>query len=186
MWVFGNVESRHDKPRHDMVLRALLHITAVSPLILNSHMHLTRESEYALRGLAFLASCPPGAVVSLRDIAAGQDLPTTFLAKIFQKLTRHGFVTAQRGRGRGYFLSVPAHSITLRQILEAIEGPRLHHQCLLWPGDCRDEQPCPLHHRLRKFVPELQWILDHITLEEYVRELDELAQHAPMTAGSAV
>ncbi len=155
-------------------------------LILNSHMHLTRESEYALRGLAFLASCPPGTVVSLGDIAEAQYLPTAFLAKIFQKLARHGLVTAQRGRGRGYFLSDPADSITLRQILEAIEGPRLDHQCLLWPGNCRDEQPCPLHHRLHKFLPELQWILDHITLEEYVRELGELAQHAPMTTGSAV
>ena len=142
-------------------------------------MHLTRESEYALRGLAFLASCPPGSIVSLGDIAEAQALPPTFLAKIFQKLTRHGLVSAQRGRGRGYLLTEPAASITLRQIFEAVEGPRLHQQCLVWSGDCRDERPCPLHHRLKDLVPKLEWILDHITLDEYVTELGDLARHAP-------
>ena len=53
-------------------------------------MQLTRESEYALIGLSALASEPVGSVVSLAAIAEAKDLPRTFLAKIFQKLARHG------------------------------------------------------------------------------------------------
>ena len=147
-------------------------------------MHLTRESEYALRGMAYLASFPPGVVAALSEIAEAQALPGRFLAKIFQKLTRHGLVSAQRGRGRGYQLANSAESITLRQILEAVEGPRLHQLCMLWQRDCRDEDPCPLHHRLKDMVRELEWILDHITLAQYVAELGELARHAPVAEGS--
>ncbi len=147
-------------------------------------MHLTRESEYALRGLAFLASCAPGAVVSLTDIADAQSLPATFLAKIFQKLTRHGLLTSERGRGHGYLLARPPADITIRAILEAVEGPRLHERCVLWKGHCATENPCPLHYRMKEFVPELAWILEHITLAEYVAELGELAHHGPATEGA--
>ncbi len=149
-------------------------------------MHLTKESEYALRGLAFLASCPPDTSVPLSDIAKAQNLPSTFLAKIFQKLARHGLVSARRGRGRGYALADLPGSVTLRQIFEAVEGPQLHQQCLVWAGDCRDERPCPLHHHLKDLVPQLEWILDHITLDEYVAELGDLARHAPAPAEIAV
>ena len=147
-------------------------------------MQLTKESEYALRGLAFLATCPPGAVVALPDIAEAQALPSTFLAKIFQKLNRHGLIVAQRGRGHGYRLARSPASITLRQILEIVEGPRLQQRCLLWHGDCRDENPCPLHHRLKNVVLEIEWILDRVTLAEYVDELGDLARHTPVFAGS--
>ena len=146
-------------------------------------MHLTKESEYALRGLAFLASRPLGAPVPLSDIAEVQNLPSAFLAKIFQKLARHGIVFAQRGRGRGYALAELPGSITLRQIFEAVEGPQLHQQCLVWAGDCRDERPCPLHDHLKHLVPQLEWILDHITLDEYVTELSDLVRHAPAPVG---
>ncbi len=147
-------------------------------------MHLTIESEYALRGLAFLATCPPGAVVALADIAEAHDLPSTFLAKIFQKLHRHGLIAAPRGRGRGYQLARSPASITIRQILEIVEGARLQQRCLMWHGDCRDENPCPLHHRLKHLVPEIEWILDRVTLAEYVDELGDLARHAPVFPGS--
>ncbi len=147
-------------------------------------MHLTKESEYALRGLAFLATCPPGAVVALPDIAEAQALPSTLLAKIFEKLNRHGLIVAQRGRRQGYRLARSPAAITLRQILEIVEGPRLLQRCLLWHGDCRDENPCPLHHRLKSVVLEIEWILDRVTLAEYVDELGDLARHAPVLAGS--
>lgn len=146
-------------------------------------MHLTIASEYALRGLAFLATCPPGAVVALADIAEAQDLPSSFLAKIFQKLHRHGLIAAPRGRRCGYRLARSPASITIRQILEIVEGPHLQQRCLLWLEDCRDENPCHLHDRL-KLVPEIEWILDRITLAEYVDELGDLARHAPVFAGS--
>ena len=64
-------------------------------------MNLTRESEYALKGLAWLAMFPVGTTVPMPEIAAEQQLPTMFLAKIFQKLARYGLLDADRGRGSG-------------------------------------------------------------------------------------
>ena len=146
-------------------------------------MQLTRESEYALIGLAALASEPVGSVVSLAAIAEANDLPRTFLAKIFQKLARHGILSSERGRGRGYALARRPDSITMREILEAVEGSRMFEQCLLWPVHCHDENPCPLHYRLKDLVPSLRSVLEKITLSEYMAESPEAQGRADADTG---
>lgn len=149
-------------------------------------MRLTRESEYALRGLVVLASCPAGATLTLAQIAEAKSLPSTFLAKIFQKLARHGLVVAARGPGRGYALAESSSSITIHEILESVEGPRLNDRCLLWNRRCAEVQPCPLHHHVRVVLPKLDWILQHITLAEYAEELADLERQAPPTPLSEI
>ena len=131
-------------------------------------MNLTRESEYALKGLARLATYPVGTTVPMAEIAAEQQLPTTFLAKIFQKLARHGLLEAERGRGSGYMLSREPAGIGVREILEAVEGSMALKQCLLWSGHCSESEPCPLHYRLKCVRSQLDEVLNEVTLAEYV------------------
>jgi Rrf2 family protein len=130
-------------------------------------VNLTKESEYALKGLALLARHPPGEVVSLAEIAEVQQLPSTFLAKIFQKLARHGLLEAERGRGSGYTLREAPAGIRVRDVLEAIEGPLALKRCVLWAGTCSESDPCPLHHRLKEFRSQVDRVLDEVTLAEY-------------------
>ncbi len=137
-------------------------------------MNLTRESEYALKGLAVLAMRPVGDVVPLAEIAEVQQLPGTFLAKIFQKLARHGLLEADRGRGSGYMLRGAPSGIRIRDVLEAVEGPMALKRCLLWTGHCSETEPCPLHHRLEPFRTQLDQMLNEVTLAEYV----EVSLHA--------
>jgi Rrf2 family protein len=129
-------------------------------------MRLTKESEYALRGLAILAISPSGSFASPAEIADAQNLPPSFLAKIFQKLARHGLLTAGRGPGSGYALARPPASITVRQILESVEGPELFQHCILWSGH-NEENPCPLHEHVKAYLPMLTARLEAITLAEY-------------------
>ncbi len=134
-------------------------------------MNLTKESEYALQGLARLATHPSGTMVSMAEIATEQRLPPTFLAKIFQKLARHGLLEAERGRGSGYMLSSDPSEIRVREILEAVEGSMALQKCLLWAGNCDEADPCPLHYRLKALRPQLDAVLNEITLADYVEHL---------------
>ena len=68
-------------------------------------MKLGRQSLYAIDGLLVLAAKPVGTVMLLRDIARSRHVPESFLAKIFQKLTRGGLVVSSRGAVRGYALA---------------------------------------------------------------------------------
>lgn len=129
-------------------------------------MQLTRQSEYALRGLSVLAAAPPGEVTALSSIAEAESLPAAFLAKIFQKLARHGLLVAARGPGSGYALARPPESITLREILACVEGPELFEHCLLWSGH-GDDNPCPLHDHMVPILAALTARLDAVTLAQY-------------------
>ncbi len=140
-------------------------------------MRLTRESEYALLGLAALAAEPPGGALPLSAVAERHRLPREFLSKIFQKMVRHGLLVSGRGRGSGYALARSASRITVREVLEAVEGPRMLQQCLLWQEHCADENPCPLHYRLKELHPMIVSMLEAVTLAEYVADSDHLQGH---------
>lgn len=102
----------------------------------------------------------------LQDIATAGDLPSRFLAKIFQKLSRHGVTLSHRGAVRGYSLARPAGAITLCEILEAIEGQGLFDRCVFWPARCSPRRPCALHDRWVTLKPELERMLETTTLGE--------------------
>jgi len=113
-------------------------------------MKLGRESAYGIEGLLTLATKPRGTAMPLRDIASASGVPQSFLAKIFQKLTRHGIVCSFRGALRGYGLARPPNRIKLKNILLAIEGPHLFERCIFWSDRCADSNPCPLHEQWKE------------------------------------
>lgn len=108
-------------------------------------MKLSRESRHAIVGLAVLAGKPTGTVVELAQVAEEAALPAAFLAKIFHKLTHHGILTSFRGRQRGYALARCPRDISIREILEAIDGQDLFERCIFLTETCDARNPCPLH-----------------------------------------
>lgn len=108
---------------------------------------LSRESEYGIKALLVLATKPSGMVIPLGGIAAEGGLPKYFLAKIFQKLAQHGVVRSFRGVTRGYTLARSPKEISLKEILEVIEGPGLFNRCIFWSDHCADQNPCLFHGR---------------------------------------
>jgi Rrf2 family iron-sulfur cluster assembly transcriptional regulator len=129
-------------------------------------VRLTRETEYALRGLTALARRPLGTAVPLSGLAVDEKLPTSFLAKIFQKLARHGIVQARRGAGRGYTLTMAPEAVTVLEVIEAVEGSGYLDRCLFWGGYCGGSSPCLLHERWAGIKPQLQAVLEGTTIAD--------------------
>ena len=86
-------------------------------------MRLSRRARYAVCGIFDLAYNGAGRPVRVAAIGERQAIPFRFLEQIFQDLRRAGLVQGKRGPGGGYVLSRPAQEISLRQVVEAIEGP---------------------------------------------------------------
>lgn len=129
-------------------------------------MKLSRESEYGLAGLVYLARQRPGAVLAVKAVATAQALPTMFLAKTFNRLARHGILRSHRGRQRGYELARSPREITVREVLEGIEGPDLFAHCIFWSKDCFEERPCPLHAAWKVIRPQAEEMLSGMTLAD--------------------
>ena len=85
-------------------------------------LQITRQTEYAIRGLQELARRNEEAPVQLKVIAANCEVSEAFLAKIFQMLAQASVVKSHRGVKGGFSLGRPAEEITLREIVEICGG----------------------------------------------------------------
>jgi Rrf2 family protein len=140
-------------------------------------MTLTRESAYALQALAELARRPAGASLSCAEMARAAGVPPTYLTKTLRKLTGRGVVWWPHGRRRGVALARPPGEVSVRSVLEAVEGPARFGRCVLWDVACSDDRPCPLHHEVRSVGDALATLLDGLTLADVAR--------APQPRGAA-
>jgi len=131
-------------------------------------LQLTRGGEYAIRGMIYLAGRPAGEVSSLRDIGREQDIPESFLAKILQSLVHSGLAVSRRGAHGGFALARPAVEITLRDVIEAVDGPIALNQCVLWPEDCARSGDCELHKTWLRAQDQLMGVLGTVTLQSLV------------------
>ena len=104
------------------------------------------------------------------EVADATGVSQTFLAKIFQSFAKLGLVNSFRGTGGGFLLGRPASKITLRQVVEAVEGPIIPNRCLTGEGVCDRSAECMVHPVWRKIQSEVAAILDSVTLENLIQE----------------
>jgi Rrf2 family protein len=71
-----------------------------------------------------------------------QAIPESFLAKIFQSLVHAGLVVSRRGARGGFALARPSDQITVRQVIEAVDGPIALNGCVLYPESCERSSDC--------------------------------------------
>ena len=105
-------------------------------------MQITKQTEYAIRGLQELSRRNVSAPVQLRLIAGTCDVSEPFLAKIFQMLGQAGIVKSHRGVKGGFSLGRPASEISMRQIVEVCDGGISLNQCMRGGRACKQVANC--------------------------------------------
>ena len=92
-------------------------------------MKLTAKGRYAVMAVADLAKHGQSGPVSLSEISLRQGISLSFLEQIFGRLRRAGVVQSSRGAQGGYALTEPANSVTLDQIIAAVDEQVRAHGC---------------------------------------------------------
>jgi Rrf2 family protein len=131
-------------------------------------MQLSQAADYAFRASLALAGLAPGEFADARTIATRELVPLRFLLKILRLLVKAGLVQSRRGVGGGYALARPPGEVTLREIVEAVEGPLRLNRCLVDPDYCskRWADRCPVHQALCQVQAAVAGELDRHTLAE--------------------
>ena len=129
-------------------------------------LELSSEGRYALRALLYLAWA--GERVTADGISAEAGVPRRLLARILAKLARAGLVESEQGRGGGSWLARPADEITLREAVEAVEGPFGLFRCIMENRACGEGAPCALHDAWEEGQRAILEYLGAQTLEEFV------------------
>ena len=132
-------------------------------------MELTKAGDYGIFGVIYLAKQPQGKIVSLAEVSKAENIPEKFLAKIFQSLTRAGLILSHRGAGGGFSLARPANKITVKELLESIQGPIYFTKCLSNLYDCDRKEICKLRKLWKKAQIYALRILTQKTLADLVK-----------------
>lgn len=127
-------------------------------------MIFTRTSQYAIQALIYLATQPSGQLVLSRDIAHKLGVPSPYLAKILQDLSRAQLLHSFRGRNGGFGLRSGVEHRNLLDILWLTDGHRVDRECLLGLKACQDETACPLHRKWKPVKKDILACLGNITL----------------------
>jgi Rrf2 family protein len=131
-------------------------------------LQITRQTEYAIRGLQELARRNAEAPVQLKLIAGTCQVSEAFLAKIFQMLAQAGVVKSHRGVKGGFSLGRAPEEITLREIVEICEGGIALNHCLRKVDPCQDADTCAIANVWREAQAALTGALDRTTLADVI------------------
>jgi Rrf2 family protein len=107
-------------------------------------MQITRQADYAVRAIVYLAQLRPDQRASTSQIAQEKQIPPSFLAKIVSQLSVAGLLQTSRGARGGVSLAKPANEISLLDVVEAIDGPILLNDCVADNGSCAFGDACPM------------------------------------------
>ena len=126
----------------------------------------SRQCEYALQSVLFLALKEEDEMTSIRELTGKLKIPYFFLAKILQDLTHKGLLKSFKGSGGGFMLARPANEIVLLDIIEAVDGNGFMEHCVLGFSKCSTEQPCALHTQWEKTRDEMLKVLSVKTVDQ--------------------
>ena len=139
-------------------------------------MKLSTKGKYGLYAMIFLAQRHGDGPQSLKAIGE-LNLPEAYLEQLLGSLRRAGLVQTVRGAQGGYMLSREPEKITLREILEAMEGPVSFSDCVTDPENaCARSEACPARGVWEYLTDEINALLDRITLKEIV-EKEAMGKH---------
>lgn len=133
-------------------------------------MQITRQADYALRAMVYLARLGPEERAATKKIAEVQKIPPSFLAKIISQLSIAKLIDTSRGARGGVKLARPAKAVSLLEVVEAIDGPIALNDCTVSPGKCEDAANCPLHDIWQEAQDELVAKLRDTTFDKYVKK----------------
>lgn len=131
-------------------------------------MELTKAGDYGFLGLMYLARQPEKRVVRLSEISENEDIPEKFLAKIFQSYTRSGLVKSHRGARGGFSMAKSAEKITVKDVMESVQGPIYLTRCLNDAESCERKDTCSLRKIWLKAQDHLNNLLEKKTLADLI------------------
>lgn len=141
-------------------------------------MKISRKGEYALKALIELAiNYDRGITVTLiNDVAQRKEIPQKYLEQILLNLKNDGILVSKRGVGGGYMLSRPPESISLGQIIRAVEGSLAPLNCVSAssPMNCPDEASCGLYSVMLEVSNAVSSILDNTSLKDVAKRTLDL------------
>lgn len=135
-------------------------------------MRITQESDYALRIITEIAM--HNDLVDAKTVSEETSVTLRFTLKILHKLLKGGLLCSQKGAHGGYKLGISPDQITLKNVIELIDGPIAIARCLDSGEACSlncDKTACTYHHIFDGISCDLAKKLDGIRISDVINQI---------------
>ncbi len=139
-------------------------------------LRINRKSDYAVRVMLALAKEAPDIRLPTKAVQEAMLIPPAFLQRIVAELSKNGLIETFPGPNGGLSLARPAETITLKDILTAIDGPVRISDCLDEPEDCALEVTCPVRSRWARLQAMIVRELERTNLYQLAQEAFHLTE----------
>ncbi|MFO7674487.1 MAG: Rrf2 family transcriptional regulator [Lutibacter sp.] len=135
---------------------------------------LSNASKYAILSTLYLAEhSDEERKISVKEIAENIDVPSPFLAKLFQQLVRGKIISSSKGPHGGFYLSDKNKHKNVLDIIDNIDGLNKLNGCFLGLNECDSTNPCPVHHIVVPFKNNILEKFRDITIMEFSKEISD-------------
>jgi Rrf2 family iron-sulfur cluster assembly transcriptional regulator len=139
-------------------------------------MRLTTKGRFAVTAMLDLALRQDNGPVTLAGVAERQRISLSYLEQLFGKLRRQELVASVRGPGGGYCLARDARTISVAQIITAVDEPLDATQCG-GKENCLDEHRCMTHDLWSNLSRRMYDYLDSVNLHELMVQQRDKTTH---------
>ncbi len=143
-----------------------MHVISRRTALTTDTMQLTRQTDYSLRVLMYLAILDEGRLAQLGDIAADHGISRNHLVKVVHRLGQLGYIVTRRGKGGGIRLARPAGEINIGEVVSRLETTLVPIDCTALA--CKLLPACNLNRLLASAVGAYLQTLKGHTLADLV------------------
>lgn len=133
---------------------------------------LSNSSKYAINAVIYLAvNASEQRKIGVKEISEVLNIPSPFLAKLLQTLSRKNAISSSKGPGGGFWLTDKEKQVPLINIIYHIDGIDKFTNCALGLKLCSEEYPCPIHHSVQPLKQELLKQLGENTISDFAQKV---------------
>jgi Rrf2 family protein len=131
---------------------------------------------YGVHALAYMATKPAGELTTLPELAKWMrtvwpNASETYLSNVVQRMARGRLLRSHRGIAGGYSLAREAEQITLRDVVELLEGVDIYRCTLSLGDDCPIEKRCAINRRLSDLEEGYLKSLERVSVKELGKDV---------------
>ena len=132
---------------------------------------LNKLTDYGIVLMTHVARNSQASLYSARELASATKMHSATVGKIVRELVDHGLLVSHRGAKGGYTLARPGETISVADIIDALEGPISFTECYSTPGCCELEPSCTVRSNSQVIGHALRRTLEDIRLTDLIKPM---------------
>ncbi|MBK5194132.1 MAG: Rrf2 family transcriptional regulator [Flavobacteriaceae bacterium] len=133
---------------------------------------LSNSSKYAINAVLYLAvHSDESKKISAREIAETISIPSPFLSKLLQVLSKKNVISSSKGPGGGFYMTRDNLNLNLIEIVKHIDGLENFEDCVLGLKKCSSEKPCPVHYSIQPLKKQLFKELNENSIASFAKKV---------------